>query len=79
MNELDYSDIGIVYTAYVTIDDVESLVEHSVNMRCGNTDSKIKVCSSGYCYSTEWPAVIVVHTVMADGGGGGGGAVRRMT
>ena len=63
MNELDYSDIGIVYTAYVTIDDVETLVEDSVNMRCCNTTSQIAVCSSVDCASAQWPAVIVLYEV----------------
>ena len=60
MDEFDYSDIGIV--AYVT-SDVRSLVDDSVNKRCGNTDSKIAVCYSGYCASAQWPAVILLHTV----------------
>ena len=63
-DELDYSDIGIVY--YVTSSDVMSLVEDSVNMRCVNTDSKIAVCGSKHCSSAQWPAVIVVYTVFSE-------------
>ena len=59
-SNLNYSDIGIV--ANVT-SSVMSLVEDSVNMRCGNTDSKIAVCNSMYCASAQWPAVIVVYEV----------------
>ena len=57
---LNYSDIGIV--ANVT-SSLRLLVDDSVNKRCGNTDSKIAVCSSGYCASAQWPAVIVLHRV----------------
>jgi len=60
---LNYSDIGIVYTVYSS-SDVVSLVRNSVNMRCVNTDSKIAVCHSYDCASSEWPAVIVVHSVL---------------
>ena len=59
---LNYSDIGIIYTDYSS-DDVLSLVRNSVDMRCVNTDSKIAVCYSKDCASSEWPAVIVVHEV----------------
>ena len=58
---LNYSDIGIVYT-YVN-SSVYSLVEDSVKKRCVNTD-KIAVCYSGDCSSAQWPAVIVVHRVL---------------
>ena len=62
-DELNYSDIGIVYTGYVS-SSVISLLEDSVNMRCGiNTDSKIAVCRSDDCYSAQWPAVIVLYRV----------------
>ena len=60
---LNYSDIGIVYTDYSSYD-VVSLVMNSVDMRCVNTDSKIAVCHSWDCASSEWPAVIVVHSVL---------------
>ena len=36
---------------------------NSVDMRCVNTDSKIAVCYSKDCASSEWPAVIVLHEV----------------
>ena len=60
-NDLNYSDIGIVYT-YVA-SDVMSLVRDSVNKRCVNTDSEIALCRSKYCASAQWPAVIVLHRV----------------
>ena len=62
MDEFDYSDIGIVAT-YVTSSEM-SLIEDSINRRSGNTGSKIAVCDSGYCASSEWPAVIVLHQLM---------------
>ena len=56
--ELNYSDIGVVYTYYSG--DVVSLVRDSVDMRCNNTDVKIAVCDSAYSSSAEWPAVVVL-------------------
>ena len=57
----DVHDIGIVYTGYSR--DVMSLVKDSVKKRCNNTGSKIAVCDSRECYSAQWPAVIVLHSV----------------
>ena len=53
-NNLDNSNICIVCDYY------SSLVKDTVNTRC-STDNKITVCDSAYSYSTEWPAVVVVH------------------
>ena len=61
VTDLNYSDIGIVYTDYTY--DVMSLVEDSVEKRCVNTDSKIAVCHSRDCASAQWPAVIVLCKV----------------
>ena len=61
-SNLNYSDIGIVHS-YGT-SSVMSLVKDSVKKRCVNTDSKIAVCRSLYCYSAQWPAVIVLHRVL---------------
>ena len=61
---LNYSDIGIVHSYYSS--DVMPLVKDSVNMRCDNTGSKIAVCSSMSCYSAQWPAVIVLYSVLWD-------------
>ena len=66
---VNYSDIGIVHT---DSSNVLSLVENSVDIRCDNTDSKIAVCDSAECASSEWPAVIVpitAHSVQVQGGG----------
>ena len=61
-DNLNYSDIGIVYN---DTSDVLSLVkEDSVNRRCVNTGSKIAVCHSSDCYSAQWPAVIVLYSVL---------------
>ena len=57
--ELNYSDIGVVYTG-VYSGDVLSLVRDSVYKRCNNTDVKIAVCDSGNSSSAEWPAVVVL-------------------
>ena len=61
-DNLNYSDIGIIHSN-ATSDDVLTLVKDSVKKRCVNTDSEIAVCRSRYCYSAQWPAVIVLQSV----------------
>ena len=57
IDELNYSDIGKVYTNYIS--SVYTLL-YIMN----NTDVRIAVCDSMQSHSTEWPAVVLLFQAL---------------
>ena len=55
-DDLDYSDIGILFT----YSKLKQFIVETLSSECYDTN-KISICYSRGSYSSEWPAVIVLH------------------